>query len=64
MYKINVDLEDSVKNETQELLGIMVDVLETMNNVDDVPTFNVKMKLVNNIDFIIDHLMNSYVDRK
>lgn len=64
MYKINVDLEDSSKNETQELLGIMVDVLETMNNVDDVPTFNIKMKLVNNIDFIIDHLMNSYVDRK
>lgn len=55
---------DHDKEEAKELLSIMVDVLETINDVDDVPTFNVKMKLVNNIDFIIDNIMQKYIDGK
>lgn len=65
MYEINIDMpNDHDKEEAKELLSIMVDVLETINDVDDVPTFNVKMKLVNNIDFIIDNIMQKYIDGK
>lgn len=65
MYEINIDMpNDHDKEEAKELLSIMVDVLETINDVDDVPTFNVKMKLINNIDFIIDNIMQRYIDGK
>lgn len=48
----------------QEILTIMLETLEVMNNTDDAPTLNIKMKLVNNIDFVIDNIMNEYVERK
>lgn len=49
---------------TKEILGIMIDVLETINNVDDIPTFNSKMKIIANIDFILDNLMDQYINVK
>lgn len=66
MYQIEIDVADNnpKKPNTQEILGIMVDLLETINCVDDVPTFSIKMKLLNNIDFIVDGIMEEYIHGK
>jgi hypothetical protein len=65
MYKIDIDLANKDSNDsTKEALGIMVDLLETINCVDDVPTFSIKMKLLNNIEFIVDNLMDNYIHGK
>lgn len=66
MYQIEIDVADNnpKKPNTQEILGIMVELLETINCVDDVPTFSIKMKLLNNIDFIVDGIMEEYIHGK
>jgi hypothetical protein len=62
MYKI--EIEPVGKNEENELttikmLGTMLDILETINTMDD-GTFVLKMKLSNNIEFLVDQLMEEY----
>lgn len=62
MYKI--EIEPVGKNEEKELttikmLGTMLDILETINTMDD-GTFVLKMKLSNNIEFLVDQLMEEY----
>jgi hypothetical protein len=62
MYKI--EIEPVGKNEENELttikmLGTMLDILETINTMDD-GTFVLKMKLSNNIEFLVDQLMTEY----
>ena len=62
MYKI--EIEPVGKNQENELttikmLGTMLDILETINTMDD-GTFVLKMKLSNNIEFLIDQLMEEY----
>lgn len=62
MYKI--EIEPVGKNEENELttikmLGTMLDILETINSMDD-GTFVLKMKLSNNIEFLVDQLMEEY----
>lgn len=62
MYKI--EIEPVGKNEENELttikmLGTMLDILETINTMDD-GTFVLKMKLSNNIEFLVDQLMSEY----
>lgn len=66
MYQIDIDMADKNPKtpDTTQVLGIMVDLLETINNVEDVPTFAIKMKLVNNIDFIVDGIMEDYINGK
>jgi len=49
-------------NASSELLQTLLDTLETVNNTDDAPTLNLKMKLVNNIDFVIDSIMEDYIN--
>ena len=63
MYQIEVNMaENNPKSgDTKQVLGIMVDLLETVNCVEDVPTFSLKMKLLNNIDFIVDGIMEDYI---
>jgi hypothetical protein len=62
MYKI--EIEPVGKNQENELttikmLGTMLDILETINSMDD-GTFVLKMKLSNNIEFLVDQLMEEY----
>jgi hypothetical protein len=62
MYKI--EIEPVGKNQENELttikmLGTMLDILETINTMDD-GTFVLKMKLSNNIEFLVDQLMEEY----
>jgi len=62
MYKI--EIEPVGKNQDNELttikmLGTMLDILETINTMDD-GTFVLKMKLSNNIEFLVDQLMEEY----
>jgi hypothetical protein len=62
MYKIEIEPVD--KNQENELttikmLGTMLDILETINTMDD-GTFVLKMKLSNNIEFLVDQLMEEY----
>ena len=64
MYQIDIMPVEKNNDSTKEILGIMIDVLETINNVDDIPTFNSKMKIIANIDFILDNLMDQYINVK
>lgn len=66
MYKI--EIEPVGKNQENELttikmLGTMLDILETINSMDD-GTFVLKMKLSNNIEFLVDQLMEEYERNK
>lgn len=44
---------------TQQVLDIMLDVMQQVNDSDDA-TFVLKMKLANNIEFLVDQLMSEY----
>jgi len=47
------------KLSTAQVLDIMLDVMQQINDADDA-TFVLKMKLANNIEFLVDQLMNEY----
>jgi hypothetical protein len=62
MYKIEIEpVANNQDNEltTIKMLGTMLDILETVNSMDD-GTFVLKMKLSNNIEFLVDQLMTEY----
>lgn len=62
MYKIEIEpVANNQENEltTIKMLGTMLDILETINSMDD-GTFVLKMKLSNNIEFLVDQLMEEY----
>jgi hypothetical protein len=62
MYKIEIEpVANNQENEltTIKMLGTMLDILETINTMDD-GTFVLKMKLSNNIEFLVDQLMTEY----
>ena len=62
MYKIEIEpVANNQDNEltTIKMLGTMLDILETVNNMDD-GIFVLKMKLSNNIEFLVDQLMTEY----
>jgi hypothetical protein len=50
------------KLSTSELLDVMIDVMQQINETDDA-TFVLKMKLINNVDFLVDQLMFEYEER-
>ncbi len=47
---------------TSELLDLMLDVMQQVNETDDA-TFVLKMKLINNVEFLVDQLMYEYEQR-
>jgi hypothetical protein len=47
------------KLSTAQVLDIMLDVMQQINDSDDA-TFVLKMKLANNIEFLVDQLMAEY----
>jgi hypothetical protein len=66
MYKIEIEPVAKTQNEeltTVKMLGTMLDILETVNNMDD-STFVLRMKLANNLEFLVDQLMIDYEQQR
>lgn len=63
MYKIDIEPLDEKPNQTSQLLQTMLDVMESIEQVDDAG-FVLRMKLLNNIEFLVDQLMEEYEQRK
>jgi hypothetical protein len=66
MYKIEIETVAKTQNEelsTVKMLGTMLDILETVNNMDD-STFVLRMKLANNLEFLVDQLMIEYEQQR
>lgn len=62
MYKIEIEPVAKKENEdlsTIKMLGTMLDILETVSQMDD-STFVLRMKLSNNLEFLVDQLMTEY----
>jgi hypothetical protein len=47
----------------KELLDTMMDVMENIQNCDDV-AYALRMKILNNIEYLIDALMQEYEEQK
>ena len=63
MYKIDIEPLGEKPNQTSQLLQTMLDVMESIEQVDDAG-FVLRMKLLNNIEFLVDQLMQEYEQRK
>lgn len=59
MYSIEIEPVEQRPNNTSQLLQQMIDVLESIEQVDDAG-FVLRMKLINNIEFLVDQLMEEY----
>jgi len=62
MYEIKVETVDkpmSKSEKTTELLNTMMDVMTNIEYVDDAG-FVLRMKVMNNIEFLVDELMEDY----
>jgi hypothetical protein len=47
----------------KELLDTMMDVMENIQTCDDVP-YGLRIKILNNIEYLIDALMQEYEEKK
>lgn len=63
MYSIEIEPVEQKPNKTSQLLQQMIDVLESIEQVDDAG-FVLRMKLLNNIEFLVDQLMEEYEQGK
>lgn len=63
MYKIDIEPLGEKPNQTSQLLQTMLDVMESIEQIDDAG-FVLRMKLLNNIEFLVDQLMEEYEQRK
>ena len=59
MYKIDIEPMDKPKSRAKDLLDTMMDVLENIEHVDDAG-YVLRMKVINNIEFLVDVLMEEY----
>ena len=59
MYKIDIEPMEKPKSRTKDLLDTMINVLENIEHVDDAG-YVLRMKLINNIEFLVDTLMQEY----
>lgn len=62
MYTIEIEPMDKPKNsqeKTKELLETMMDVMENIEHIDDA-SYVLRMKVLNNIEFLVDELMEEY----
>ena len=62
MYKIDIDPIENPRNLTTETLDKMLEVMEAIDHVDDAG-FVLRMKLLNNVEFLVDQLMEEYEQR-
>jgi hypothetical protein len=66
MHKI--ELQPVAKKQKEDLttlkmLGTILDILETINTMDD-SSFVLRMKLANNLEFLVDQLMMEYEQQR
>lgn len=59
MYKIDIEPVEKPKSRANEMLNTMMDVLENIQYVDDAG-FALRMKILNNIEFLVDVIMEEY----
>jgi hypothetical protein len=59
VYKIDIEPLEEKPNKTSQLLQTMLDVMESIEQIDDAG-FVLRMKLLNNIEFLVDQLMEQY----
>lgn len=62
MYTIEVNPMDKPKNrqeKTKEILETMMDVMQNIEYIDDAG-YVLRMKVMNNIEFLVDELMDEY----
>jgi hypothetical protein len=62
MYEIKVETVEkpmSKSEKTTELLNTMMDVMTNIEYIDDAG-FVLRMKVMNNIEFLVDELMEDY----
>jgi hypothetical protein len=63
MYKIEVEPVEKQTSRAKDLLDTMMDVMDNIEQVDDAG-FVLKMKILNNIEFLVDTLMSEYEQGK
>lgn len=63
MYQIDIDPIENPRNPTSETLDKMIEVMESIEHIDDAG-FVLRMKLLNNIEFLVDQLMEEYEQRQ
>ena len=59
MYKIDIEPLEKPKSRAKDLLDTMMDVMENIEHVDDA-AYVLRMKVLNNIEFLVDTLMEEY----
>lgn len=59
MYKIDIEPVERQNSKAKDLLDTMLDVMDNIQQVDDTP-YSLKMKVLNNIEFLVDKLMQEY----
>jgi hypothetical protein len=59
MYKIDIEPLEKPKSRANEMLNTMMDVLENIQYVDDAG-YALRMKILNNIEFLVDVIMEEY----
>lgn len=59
MYKIDIEPMEKPKSRAKDLLDTMMDVMENIEHVDDA-AYVLRMKVLNNIEFLVDVLMEEY----
>lgn len=62
MYQIDIDPIEPKRNPTTDTLDKMLEVMESIEQIDDAG-FVLRMKLLNNIEFLVDQLMEEYERR-
>jgi len=59
MYKIDIEPLEKPKSRAKDLLDTMMDVMENIEHIDDA-AYVLRMKVLNNIEFLVDVLMEEY----
>ena len=59
MYKIDIEPVEKPRSRAKDLLDTMMDVMENIEHVDDAG-YVLRMKVINNIEFLVDVLMQEY----
>ena len=59
MYKIDIEPLEKPKSRAKDLLDTMMYVMENIEHVDDA-AYVLRMKVLNNIEFLVDTLMEEY----
>jgi hypothetical protein len=63
VYQIDIEGIEPKRNPTTDTLDKMIEVMESIEHIDDAG-FVLRMKLLNNIEFLVDQLMEEYEQRE